>query len=120
MRVAWTLEWLFCDDGYAFPGDTYLSRKLDIPINKIQSCLTDLERGGAIIRASVFVNGKPERHIWPSSKIIEVHTPRNRGTEYLRKAPPRQNRRLTTTTQDAARRDAELREQIALKRGTQQ
>ena len=73
--------------GFAYATDGYLSRKLGIPANKIQASLCELESGGAIIRASVFVRGEAQRRIWPSSEIIKrsppvtggVDTPRHRS-----------------------------------------
>jgi hypothetical protein len=131
LRIAWSLECLFGHDGYAFPTDGYLSRKLGIPVNKIQSGLADLERAGAIVRASVFVRSRPQRRIWPSSKILKVitptmggmntphdgpcYTPHNGETEYLRRTPSRQNRKISSVA-DAARKDAERREQAERRR----
>jgi hypothetical protein len=70
LRIAWLLSSLCQRDGYAFPTDSYISETLGIPVNKVQQALTELERAGAIIRASSFVAGKPQRRIWPSVKII--------------------------------------------------
>ena len=75
LRLAWTLEWLFGEMGFAYATDGYLSRKLGIPANKIQASLSVLESGGAIIRASVFVRGEAQRRIWPSSEIIKRSPP---------------------------------------------
>jgi hypothetical protein len=88
LRLAWTLEWLFGEMGFAYATDGYLSRKLGIPANKIQASLCELESGGAIIRASVFVRGEAQRRIWPSSEIIKRSPPRHRGCRY----PPSQVR----------------------------
>lgn len=131
LRLAWALEWLFSHKGFAYATDGFLSQKLAIPVNKIQSCLTELERSGAIVRASVFVRGRPQRRIWPSSKIVKsipptmggIHTPHDRacdtphngGTEYLRKKPSPRVHRISSTA-DAARREAELREEAARRR----
>jgi hypothetical protein len=124
LRVAWALEWLFGQEGFAYATDSYLSRKLGVAINKIQAALQDLEQGGAIVRASAFVQNKPQRRIWPSSQIIErsppvtggVGTPRHGsentpsagGTEYL--LTPRRSKSVRLSSiAEAARRDAELR-----------
>jgi hypothetical protein len=128
LRVAWSLEWLFNREGYAFATDGYLSRKLAIPVNKIQSSLTELERAGAIIRASVFVKNKAQRRIWASWIILGkippamggIHTPRDGsieaphdgGREYLSRSPTRQFGRFSTT-QTEARKAAELRDRAA-------
>jgi hypothetical protein len=123
LRVAWTLEWMFTTQGFAFPTDAYLARKIGIPVNKIQSALTELERAGGIIRRSVFMRGKAQRRIWPSVEIVggipptaggmdtprrgDRHTLHGGGTEYLAKTAASQNR--ISATQNAARRDAALR-----------
>jgi hypothetical protein len=124
LRLAWTLEWLFGEMGFAYATDGYLSRKLGIPANKIQASLCELESGGAIIRASVVVRGEAQRRIWPSSEIIKrsppvtgggdtprhrsEHTPSAGGTEYL--LTPRRSKSVRlSSTAEAARRDAELR-----------
>ena len=81
LRVAWTLEWLFGKDGYAFPTDGFLANELGMDVDHVQEALKDLERGNAIIRASVFIDEKPQRRIWPSAALIPPatggnHTPR--------------------------------------------
>lgn len=81
LRVAWSLEWLFGKDGYAFPTDGFLARELAMDVDHVQEALKDLERGEAIIRASVFIDEKPQRRIWPSAALIPpdaggIHTPR--------------------------------------------
>jgi hypothetical protein len=70
LRVAWILEWLFGRDGYAFPTDGFIAGQIDMDVDHVQAAMTDLERGKAIIRASVFIDGRPQRRIWPSSEII--------------------------------------------------
>jgi hypothetical protein len=70
LRIAWLLFSLFQKEGYAYATDSYISKKLGIQINHVQAALTALERAGAIARASWFVDGKPQRRIWPSTKII--------------------------------------------------
>lgn len=125
LRIAWTLEWLFGSQGFAFPTDAFLSQKLAIPVNKIQSGLSDLERAGAIVRASVYIRGRTQRRIWPSSKMLKVipptmggmdtphdgddHTPHDGGTEYLRRKPSPRIHRIGSIA-EAARLDAERRE----------
>lgn len=126
LRVAWALEWLFTDDGYAYATDSFFAQKLDVPLKKIQAAMTELERSGGIVRASVYVRNRLQRRIWPSSKILQSipptvggihtphdgsqHTPHGGGTEYLRKKPASQNFRISSVA-DAARRDAERREE---------
>jgi hypothetical protein len=67
LRVAWTLEALFGSaKGYARVTDCHLSRKLGIPLQKIRSSMTKLERSGLIVRSSVAVDGKKHRRIWPA------------------------------------------------------
>jgi hypothetical protein len=135
LRVAWLLDHLCQLKGYAYSTDAYISTTLNIPLNKVQTILTDLERAGAIVRASSFVDGKPQRHIWPSTKIIPVtetgidnqdDTPPRRGvsippsgargippsrggTDTLEYTRSRKSSRISSTA-DAARLDAERRE----------
>ena len=133
LRTAWALEWLFGADGFAYPTDGFLSRKLDIPLKKIQATLTELERAGAIIRASVMVRNRAQRRIWPSAEIVRGipptmggihtphdgarHTPHNGGTEYLVKSGASSKRRFSQT-QQAARNDAIIREESQARRQT--
>lgn len=70
LRVAWTLEWLFGEQGFAFPSDSFLHRETGIQTNKIQDALRLLEKRGLIIRASVIVDDKDQRRIWPSAEMI--------------------------------------------------
>jgi hypothetical protein len=131
LRIAWALEWMFGKEGFAYATDSYLGQKLGIPVNKIQSGLTELERAGAIIRASVFFKNKAQRRIWPSSQILRsippmaggmdtphdgpIHTPHEGGTEYLVRTPSKQFRRFSATLDDA-RKSAEIRERAAARR----
>jgi transcription initiation factor IIE alpha subunit len=70
LSVAWLLFSLCQKHGYAYASDTYISKTLGIQVNHVQATLTALEKVGAIVRASVFVDGQPQRRIWPSAKII--------------------------------------------------
>jgi hypothetical protein len=70
VRLAWLLDSLCRKSGYSFASDTYFSETLGIQPNHIQRTLTAMERAGAIIRTRVFVNGRPQRRIWPSVKIL--------------------------------------------------
>jgi hypothetical protein len=123
VRVAWLLSWLCQKEGYAFPTDGYISKTLGIPLNKVQQALTELQRAGAIVRASSFVDGKARRRIWPSTKIIpptaggmdtprddRVDTPRGGGTDSIERPRSRKTGRISSTA-EAAKRDAERREQ---------
>lgn len=122
LRIAWTLEWLFGKNGYAFPTDAFLSQALDIPIKKIQSGLHALEKRGAIIRASVFVNGRVQRRIWPSRANIPPtvgntdtphggsNIPPTVGRQNTQEGKPFSRVNLSSTAL-AARRSAELAEE---------
>jgi hypothetical protein len=123
VRIAWLLSLLCQKEGYAFPTDEYISKTLNIPVNKVQEALKQLETAGAIVRASSFVDGKPQRRIWPSTKIIPpaaggIHTPRDDrvdtphggGTDSIETPRTRRTSRISTTA-EAAKRDAERREQ---------
>jgi hypothetical protein len=128
LRVAWLLYSLCLKEGYAYATDAYISQTLGIQLNHVQAALAELERAGAIVRASSFVEGKPQRRIWPSTKIIPPtaggmdtpygrtqDTPYGRGTDSIRKARTPKSVRIPST-QAAAKRDAELREQTARRR----
>jgi hypothetical protein len=125
VRIAWLLGTLSLRDGYAFATDSYISEKLGIPLNKVQQALTELDRAGAIVRASHFVGGKAQRRIWPSTKIIPptaggIHTPRDDrsdtphggGTDSIEHPRKSKTVRISSTS-DAAKRDAEMRERRA-------
>ncbi len=122
LRIAWTLEWLFGKNGYAHPTDAFLSQELGIPIKKIQSGLHALEKRGTIIRASVFVNGRVQRRIWPSKANIPPTVGNMDAPHGGSNLPPtvgRQNTQERKATQKlklsntalAARRSAELAEE---------
>jgi hypothetical protein len=128
--VACLLESLCLKEGYAYATDTYISSTIGIHVNHVQTALTALERGGAIVRASVFVNGKPRRRIWPATQIIptdmvgmDTHgygtqdTHGYGGGDSLRYAPTPRTPRMTAT-QTAARKSAELRDEAARRTAT--
>ncbi|MBR1270449.1 hypothetical protein JQ629_23520 [Bradyrhizobium sp. AUGA SZCCT0222] len=133
LRVAWTLEWMFgLKQGYAFCTDGFLERKLDIPIIKIQAALLELERAGAIIRASVFDRNRAQRRIWASSELpatmfptVGGNTniphggsktiPHDGGTESSTKES-RFSKIRFSATHEAARKDAAIRERAAARR----
>jgi hypothetical protein len=99
------------------------------PLNKIQSALTELERAGAITRRSVFIRNKAQRRIWPWGEIVgeippdvggmdtprreDKHTPRVGGRESLVEGSFTKSaisQAKISATQDAARKDAAIRE----------
>lgn len=132
LRIAWTLEGLATQKGYAFISDSTLAKKLNIDVRNVQRGLKRLEDDGVIIRASVSVKQvtgwKADRRIWLSSEIIAAPTPAtmtcidtghdeplNAGydsqtetKEEMRASKAGYNARLTST-QLAARRAANLR-----------
>jgi hypothetical protein len=74
LRVAWALEWLFTDAGFAYASDAYLEHETGLPLNKVQAGLSDLESGGAIIRAHVWIDGKLHRRIFPATAVaLKLH-----------------------------------------------
>jgi hypothetical protein len=99
LRVAWVLDIMFGSDGFAFMADSWFEREVGLPINKVQEALLALEQGGAIIRASTYIEGKAQRRIWPSALIlpptvgdsdtphrgIEIPPTAGRHTQYYRK-----------------------------------
>jgi hypothetical protein len=126
LRVAWLIFTLCQKEGYAYGTDAYMGEVLGIQVNNLQAALSKLEKAGAIVRASVFVKGKPQRRIWPATKIIPLtvrgmdtphrktrDTPHGEGTDSIRKNGASKTVRKTgiSSTADAARACAELREQ---------
>jgi hypothetical protein len=124
LSIAWTIEGLTVERGYAYCGDIFLSKQIGIHTTGIQRGLTELERDGVIVRASVFVNGKPMRRIWLSSRIID-QTPatvtgvdtRYGDTQDTRYGSGTESKQYTLTsisrpsaTQIAAKKAAELRQ----------
>jgi hypothetical protein len=105
----------------AFPTDANPERKLGIPIIKIQAALLELERVGAIARASVFVRNKAQRRNRPSLEMLGAtfptggntdlprggskHIPHGRETEISNKETDFPALRLSAT-QLAARKEA--------------
>lgn len=81
IRVLWELEHLFnTEKGYAYPSDALLSKATGLNLTKLQSTLTKLDRGGAIIRWHFTINGKRQRRIYASGQLIPskkggAHTP---------------------------------------------
>jgi hypothetical protein len=67
-----------------------LANETGLPLKKLQAALTAMERNSAIIRVHVFINGRPQRRIFPSAALIPpavggVHTPQQPGGENLKK-----------------------------------
>jgi hypothetical protein len=85
LRVCWVLSDLFnVEKGYAFVSDPTLSELTSLPRNKTQATLTELERGGAIVRTRVFLDGRRQRRIYPAAAILPpkmggADTPSKRG-----------------------------------------
>jgi len=132
VKVAWILEWLISfRTRHAFITDGALAKKTGLSVKKIQDALLDLERGGAIVRASVFIRNKPQRRIWPSTEILGGNhpksgvspttlirgksTPQFGGGEYLVRETGFPRHRISAT-HEAARKDAWLREHAAARR----
>jgi hypothetical protein len=67
LRVAWSLESMFGSaKRYARVTDRYLSRKLNLPIKVVETCIRKLERAGLIVRTFDNIDGKTQRRIWPA------------------------------------------------------
>jgi hypothetical protein len=127
LGIAWLLSTLCEKEGYAYATDSYLSRVTGVQINHVQAVLSKLEKAGAIVRGSVFQNGKAQRRIWPGTKIIPAKsggtdtpriwtrdTSRIRGTDSLR--THRDAKSVRKTEADHARAAAELTERNARER----
>ena len=121
LRRAWLIDRLCQMEGYAFPTDAYIGKLLDMQVNNVQAALNSLEKAGAIVRASVFVRGKPQRRIWPSFKILPLaasgmdtpheestDTPHRKGRDSIRTTQSGKQRNISSTAM-AARGDAERR-----------
>ncbi|MCP2207730.1 hypothetical protein [Bradyrhizobium diazoefficiens] len=128
LSVAWLLFSLCQKEGYAYATDAYIGRALGVQVNHVQAALSALEKAGAIVRASSFVHGKPQRRIWPAAKIIPPisggmdtpdirteDTPHIRGTDSIRNQRTSKSVRISSTA-EAARRDAERCDQLRLSR----
>lgn len=127
LRVAWILEWLFGKDGFAFPTDAFIARETGMALKHVQHALTALDRGGAIVRASVFINGRPQRRIWPCSLVIPpdvggTDTPKeaseippNFGGQISQEGKRYGQLHLSSTVLEA-RRAAQIREQRSIER----
>lgn len=119
LSIAWLLFSLCQKEGYAYATDAYIGGALGIQVNHVQAALSAMEKAGAIVRASLFVHGKPQRRIWPAAAIIPPisggmdtphigieDTPHIGGTDSIRKQRTSRSVRISSTA-DAARRDAE-------------
>jgi hypothetical protein len=125
------------DVGVVVPGRLFLrqrpflSEQTGIDTKNIDRALTILERAGVIIRGTVLKGEDKERRIWPCKAIVErmraetevahtpkiggIDTPKIWGIEHSSKA---QNpKRAALSTQQAARLDAERREQRQQNKG---
>lgn len=127
LRVAWILEWLFGKDGFAYPTDAFIAHETGMALKHVQQAMTALERGGAIIRASVFIDGRPQRRIWPSSLVIPpdvggMDTPKNAPVippnfgGQISQEGKRHGQVYLSRTVLEARRAAQIREQRSIER----
>lgn len=125
VTLAWALETLSGARGFAFASDAALARECDLPVNKVQAALTEMERAGAIVRCHVSKGQAFERRIFLGAGIISAaaDTPQVGGggippklglpdTPQVggREERGRGNRRGLGATLDAARADAERRD----------
>jgi hypothetical protein len=119
LRVAWTLEWLFTDEGYAFASDSFLARETGLHVDSVSKALTALQRGGAIHRVRTGCGRKAERRIYPMVAVAQEISARLAGEISAKLAGQNPYRtRLAqkfglTSTMEQARRDAERRAKSA-------
>lgn len=80
MTVAWAIEILSNARGFAFASDAALARECDLPVNKVQAALTEMERAGAIVRCHVPKGRAFERRIFLGAGVVAaVDTPPSWG-----------------------------------------
>jgi hypothetical protein len=75
IRLAWALEWLFTDEGFAYPNNHFLGRETDIAENKVQDTLALMETAGAIVRVHVWNGQQVQRRIYPGAAVADQHHP---------------------------------------------
>jgi hypothetical protein len=127
LRVAWILYDLSGQKGYAYAGNTTLAVAADMPIKKLEAALTQLERGGVIVRAHFAKGESTDRRIYLPTGVLKCradtpqngrdacppktgvkNTPHPGGTEIKeRRSLVRQHRAPSTV--GLAQRDAERR-----------
>jgi hypothetical protein len=97
LRVAWALEWLFGQEGFAYATDSYLSRKLGIPSIKFRPLFKILNGQGAsfALRSSCRISpsvasGRPLKSSNVHPLPWGVGTPPQRPANY----PPRWGDRI--------------------------
>ncbi len=69
IKVAWIIRDLM-EGGYCYASDRYISQQSGVPLNKVAVALADLERAGAIVRATTLKGRERERRIWAASRIM--------------------------------------------------
>jgi hypothetical protein len=73
LRLAWVLRDLMLKEGYAFLLDDTLREELGTGSRKLRLALTDLQEGGAIVRAHVRISATEwQRRIFPGVAVLEV------------------------------------------------
>jgi hypothetical protein len=93
IRVAWALADLFnIERGYAFARNAILAKETSMPINRVQDALLILQKGGAILRWNIPMNGKRWRVIYPAAAIITATKTIPNGR--VRNIPDRQVRNI--------------------------
>lgn len=137
LRLAWILQELSGDKGYAFATDAYLASETGVPPNKVSDALKDLQDAGCIIRIHVEKNGRLQRRIFLATETLRLkasgrsvsaipatvgdqdtpysgpsNTPQGGGTEIKRETRtyryPR-NQTIKSTVAEAAEMDAARR-----------
>lgn len=110
--MAWTLEWLFGAQGWAYAPDSHLAHETSLSVREVGRALADLEAGKAIIRDTIRRGRKAERRIYPALDVVR-ETPAITG----QKTPaitagrnPYRKRLALSSTVLAAKLAAEIRE----------
>lgn len=112
LGVAWELQGLFSDDGFAYPSDGFLAEVVGVPRNRIQAVLAEMEKVGAIVRAHAIVGRKVERRIFPGAKVADEQHLKFGCSVHPKFGSHNTNRKTASVSGDPialARRDAERR-----------
>jgi hypothetical protein len=70
LRLAWALQELAADKGYAFSTDAHLASETRVPAGKVERALKELQDAGCIIRVHVSKSGRFQRRIFLAAAII--------------------------------------------------
>ena len=108
IKVAWIIRDLM-EGGYCYASDRYISQQSGVPLNKVAVALADLERAGAIVRATTLKGRERERRIWAASRIMPDPPPAAGGQNNKGQRARTHSPLGASTALSNAALDAELR-----------